>query len=72
MAERRTDQDSADKKTHGAHGRGRAKERDQFVDESTVEPDDSHDTEAGRGTAGWGSEGAGGSVIDKRPPDKGK
>jgi hypothetical protein len=67
MAERRTDQDSADKKAHGTHGRGKADE--QRIDDANVEPGVAHDTESdgARGTAGWGSEGSGGSVIDKRP-----
>jgi hypothetical protein len=66
MAERRTDQDGADQKAHGTHGRGRGNE--QRVDEVNVEPDVTRGTEkeGGRGEAGWGSEGSGGSVIDKR------
>ena len=66
MAERRTDQDSADQKAHGTHGRGRGNE--QRVNDANVEPDHSKGTEreGERGTAGWGSEGSGGSVIDKR------
>ena len=33
------------------------------------EPDRAEGSERG-GSAGWGNEGAGGSVIDKRSPDK--
>jgi len=62
MSERRTDEDSADKKAHGTHGRGKSSE--QRVDDADVEPDAARGTD--RGAAGWGSEGAGGSVIDKR------
>jgi len=66
MTERRTDEDSADQKAHGTHGRGKGNE--QREDAANVEPDVAHDTEGegARGTAGWGSEGSGGSVIDKR------
>jgi hypothetical protein len=69
MAERRTDNDSADQKAHGTHGRGFGKE--QRVDDADVEPDMTHDTESDgmRGDAGWGSAGSGGSVIDKRGKD---
>ena len=66
MTERRTDQDSADQKAHGTHGRGKGNE--QRVDKADVEPDMARGTEkeGGRGDAGWGSQGSGGSVIDKR------
>jgi hypothetical protein len=64
-SERRTDRDSADQKAHGTHGRGKGDE--QRLDEADVEPDAARGT--GRGTAGWGSEGSGGSVIDKRGPE---
>ena len=69
MADRRTDGDSADQKAHGTHGRGKGDE--QRVDDANVEPDKARGTEkeGGRGEAGWGSQGSGGSVIDKRPPD---
>ncbi len=62
MTERRTDRDSADQKAHGTHGRGKAEEK--RVDDANVEPDESKGT--GRGSAGFGSQGSGGSVIDKR------
>ena len=42
MAERRTDQDSADQKAHGTHGRGKGNE--QRVDEANVEPDQARGT----------------------------
>ena len=58
--------DSAAARGHGTHGKGDA--REERVDPAAVEPDASRGTDAGRGTAGWGSEGAGGSVIDRRPP----
>lgn len=66
MAERRTDQDSADQKAHGTHGRGMANE--QRADDADVEPDMARGTEGegGRGEAALGNQGSGGSVIDKR------
>jgi hypothetical protein len=69
MTERRTDHDSADQKAHGTHGRGKSEE--QRVDDANVEPDVSRGTEreGGRGSAGFGSQGSGGSVIDKRSKD---
>ena len=73
MTERRTDQDSADKKGHGAHGtKGFGQE--QRVDDADVEPDMAADTESSgtRGDAGWGDQASGGSVIDKRKPDSKK
>jgi hypothetical protein len=56
--------DSADRKAHGAHGRGGSKE--QRVDDAPSEPGSSSGSDRG-GSAGWGSEGAGDSVINKRP-----
>lgn len=69
MGERRTDRDSADQKAHGTHGRGGSEE--QRVDDANVEPDVSRGTEreGGRGSAAFGSQGSGGSVIDKRSED---
>jgi hypothetical protein len=69
MTERRTDHDSADQKAHGTHGRGKGNE--QREDEANVEPDMARGTEneGGRGDAGWGNQGSGGSVIDKRAPE---
>jgi len=73
MTERRTDQDSADKKGHGAHGTS-GFGQEQRVDDADVEPDMTADTESSgtRGDAGWGDQASGGSVIDKRKPDSKK
>ena len=67
--ERRTDRDSADQKAHGTHGKGKGNE--QHVDDANVEPDMARGTEneGGRGSAGFGNQGSGGSVIDKRDSD---
>jgi hypothetical protein len=55
-------EDSASERGHGAHGKGDA--REQHRDPDDVEPGEA---EGGpRGSAGWGSEPSGGSVIDKR------
>jgi hypothetical protein len=87
MAEDRS-QDSADRKAHGAHGKGFSDE--QLVDEQATDtgddaqlrraggggdqapdPDKFRENAPGRmGGAGWGSEAVGGSVVDRRPPDK--
>jgi hypothetical protein len=56
--------DSADRHGHGAHG-NQAGESEQLIDDASVEPD--HANGSGRGSASWGSEGSGGSVVDKRP-----
>jgi hypothetical protein len=58
--------DSAAQRGHGAHGKGDS--REEHVDPATPEPDFSKGTDRG-GSAGWGSERAGGSVSDKRGPD---
>ena len=65
--ERRTDQDSADQKAHGTHGRGGS--REQREDDANVQPEKVRGTETdgGRGSAGWGNDSSGGSVIDRRP-----
>jgi hypothetical protein len=55
--------DSADQRTHGAHGRGRGEE--QLNVDPPVEPDQTDGSDRG-GSASWGSEGSGGSVVDKR------
>ena len=88
MADDRS-QDSADRKAHGAHGKGFSDE--QLVDEQATDtgddaqlrraggggdqapdPDKFRENAPGRtGGAGWGSEAAGGSVVDRRPPDGG-
>ena len=55
--------DSAPERSHGAHGRG-VLGREQHRDDVNVEPGEA---EGGpRGSAAWGSEPSGGSVIDKR------
>ena len=54
--------ESAADRAHGTHGRGRTEE--QRVDEPVVDPG----VERGLGEPGWGSEGSGGSSIDKRSP----
>ena len=54
---------SAPERAHGAHGRG-VQGREDRRDDVDVEPGEA---EGGpRGSAGWGSEPSGGSVIDKR------
>jgi hypothetical protein len=58
--------DSADQHTHGAHGKRGAEET--LNEDSQIEPAVS-DGEEPRGTASWGSEGSGGSVVDRRPKD---
>lgn len=62
--------DSADARTHGAHGGGRSAHDDR-VDEAPPKPDVTRGSDRG-GSGGWGSEGAGGSVVDKRGPKKKK
>ena len=58
--------DSAAQRGHGAHGkRGAPEER---VDPATPTPDFAKGTDRG-GSAAWGSERSGGSVIDKRSPE---
>jgi len=55
--------DSAAERGHGAHGRG-VLGRDEHLDDVDVKPGGA---EGGpRGSAAWGSEPSGGSVIDKR------
>ena len=55
--------DSAARRGHGAHGkRG---EREERVDPAAPTPDFTKGTDRG-GSAAWGSERSGGSVIDKR------
>lgn len=61
--EKITANDSADAKGHGAHGRGRG--TDRTTTDSRSEPDHSTGSDRG-GSAGWGNEASGGSVIDKR------
>jgi|1185.fasta_scaffold531716_1 hypothetical protein len=62
--ERITANDSADAKAHGAHGRGRGTERTDTQPPS--QPDSTSGSDRG-GSAGWGNEASGGSVIDQRP-----
>ena len=66
--ERQTVGDSADKRAHGAHGRG-VRSQEEKVDPATPVPDSAKGTDRG-GSAAWGSEASGGSVIDKRPPER--
>lgn len=58
--------ESAAQHGHGAHGKGR-RDTEERVDEATPEPDAAKGSDRG-GSAGWGAESSGGSVIDKRPP----
>ena len=58
--------DSADRHGHGAHGRGGSSEHVQNA--VIIEPGRSADSDRG-GSAGWGGEASGGSVIDKRSPE---
>jgi hypothetical protein len=58
--------DSAGQRGHGAHGKHG--EREEHVDPAAPKPDFAKGTDRG-GSAGWGSERSGGSVIDKRGPD---
>ena len=60
-------EDSASKRGHGAHGRGRGEE--ERIDPAQPQPDAASGSDRG-GSAGWGSESSGGSTIDKRSPDK--
>jgi hypothetical protein len=62
--EKITANDSADAKAHGTHGRGRGTER--MTTKPISQPDHSKGSDRG-GSAGWGNEASGGSVIDKRP-----
>jgi hypothetical protein len=64
LGEKDTSNDSADQRGHGAHGKGRGEE--QVNDDPAVEPDRTAGSDRG-GSAGWGNEASGGSVIDKRP-----
>jgi hypothetical protein len=58
--------DSAANRGHGAHGK--FGDREKRVDPATPTPDFAKGSDRG-GSAGWGSERSGGSVIDKRGPD---
>jgi hypothetical protein len=49
----------------------RMPKRGDAAEQATPEPDRTKGSDRG-GSAGWGSEGSGGSVIDKRAPDKHK
>lgn len=64
-SEHRTVGDSAPKRAHGTHGKGNGTE--ERIDPTVTEP--GHAEDNARGSAAWGSEGSGGSVIDKRPPE---
>ena len=67
-AEQQTAGDSAAQRAHGAHGRG-VRSQEERVDPTAPEPDSAKGTDRG-GSAAWGSEASGGSVIDKRPPER--
>ncbi len=56
--------ESAADRAHGTHGRGRTEER--RLDDPVVSPG----VARGLGEPAWGSEGSGGSSIDKRRPKK--
>jgi len=58
-----TREDSAPQRGHGAHGRG-VLGHEEHPDEVDVQPGAAEGSP--RGSAGWGSEPSGGSVIDKR------
>ncbi|NUO62758.1 MAG: hypothetical protein HOQ11_03455 [Gemmatimonadaceae bacterium] len=60
--------DSADQRAHGAHGRG-TRGQEQKLDPTSPAPDSAKGTDRG-GSAGWGSEGSGGSTIDKTSPER--
>jgi len=45
--------------------------RGEATEQAAPEPDRTRGSDRG-GSAGWGSEGSGGSVIDKRSPEKNK
>jgi hypothetical protein len=62
-----TADDSADQRAHGTHGRGRGEER--LNDAPPIDPTIS-DVGDARGSGSWGSEGSGGSVVDKRSDKK--
>ena len=57
-------EDNPDLRAHGTHGRGRGEER--IKEEMPSVPDEARGSDRG-GSASWGSEGSGGSVMDKRP-----
>jgi len=58
------DEDNPDMRAHGTHGRGRGEEK--IIEDMPSIPDGSRGSDRG-GSAGWGSEGSGGSTMDKRP-----
>lgn len=67
---------SAADRAHGTHGKGDSREVLHDTPNSSA-ADGSHDSairEAGveGGSAGWGSEGAGGSEVDRRSEPRGK
>ena len=68
QGEQQTAGDSAAQRAHGAHGRG-VRSQEEKVDPTTPVPDSAKGTDRG-GSAAWGSEASGGSVIDKRPPER--
>ena len=59
--------DSASRRGRGAHGKG-VGFKEERVDPANPTPDFAGGSDRG-GSAAWGSEGSGGSVIDKRSPE---
>lgn len=55
--------DNPDLRAHGTHGRGRDQEK--LNEDTPTLPDGAEGSDRG-GSASWGSEGSGGSTIDKR------
>jgi hypothetical protein len=62
-------------RAHGAHGKGDT--REALHQQGDTQPDGSHATPASTanlptGSAGWGSEGSGGSTVERRSEPRGK
>ena len=66
QGEHQTVGDSAGQRAHGTHGRG-TRGQEERVDAADAQPDASKGSDRG-GSSGWGSEGSGGSTIDKSAP----
>ena len=66
----RSEQQSLDEKTHGAHGSGQGKFAEQKQEPATPLPGNSgHKGDDHFSNAAWGNAASGGSVIDKRKPE---
>lgn len=63
----RSGPESAARRAHGTHGRGDS--REELETPAAPQPDVTKGSDRG-GSAGWGSEAAGGSDQDKRPPGR--